>query len=110
MSDLIKRLRTKCKMLHTCVEMRREAADEIERKDAEIERLQKQVAGNEGLDKLCDQYLADYERLRSELGRIAGWADPDFPADDMRGEADRNYFIYDSMRTIAREALEGSRE
>ena len=38
--DLIERLRGKCKILHQCVDMRREAADALEAKDQRIEELE----------------------------------------------------------------------
>ena len=45
MSNLISRLRTKCKMLHQCVDMRREAANRIVVLEAALDRLSK--LGNE---------------------------------------------------------------
>ena len=44
MNDLVKRLRAKCKLLHQCVEMRREAADEIERLRHALKRIIKENA------------------------------------------------------------------
>ena len=87
-----------------------EAADEIERLQDRNEVLEKSAKINRSImdsyGPRFDEYDNQIAKLRAALERIAGWGDPDFPADDTKGEADRNYFIYDGMRRIAREALE----
>ena len=82
MSDLIRRLRGKCKILHQCVDMRREAADEIERltteyseciellKDAnEILLSASYIAGREGLQT---NWSAFRSRVHKFLNRVSG--------------------------------------
>ena len=66
MSDLIERLRTKCKMLHQCVEMRREAADEIERLQARVETLE---------GAALDLFVHDKRETRTKLRDLVGGFD-----------------------------------
>ena len=67
MSDLVKRLRDKCKMLHQCVEMRREAAEEIDRLTAERDTAE---ANLERLQNKFEAVTAENKRLlQNESGK-----------------------------------------
>ena len=67
MSDLVKRLLGKCKMLHQCVEMRREAAGEIERLTAERDTAE---ANLERLQNKFEAVTAENKRLlQNESGK-----------------------------------------
>ena len=79
-----------------------EAADALKAKDQEIELLEK------GYDALLDDRNEAWERvaeLEAALQLIAGYADPDFPADDWQGEAERSMNAYMWMRHIAHQTL-----
>jgi len=57
---------------------------------------------NEDVDTVVD-VLA---RRSLILRWIAGYADPDFPADDLQGEIKRHYRIITVLRSAARQGIE----
>ena len=102
MSDLIERLRKANGLYAGDNDVISEAAKALEAKDQEIELLEK------GYDALLDDRNEAWERvaeLEAALQLIAGYADPDFPADDWQGEAERSMNAYMWMRHIAHQTL-----
>jgi hypothetical protein len=75
MNDLVKRLRAKCKMLHQCVEMRREAADRIEELEDQLSFMTKECARFEAKTEKYKTWHYNncryIEKLKAEVKRLA---------------------------------------